>query len=131
MEWYRLEPSFASDNWSGFCPEALEYLNRANARMSLKNYEGAGEDYRTYLEKDPASPQRETIEKVLALMQNDIVAAQQAAAAAAAQAEAEAEAKAALLAQVEASLKEAAEQTQSLSAGPGDAQGYDDESELE
>ncbi|MDD1649525.1 MAG: beta-eliminating lyase-related protein, partial [Methylococcaceae bacterium] len=23
-------PHFASDNWSGFCPEALEYLVRAN-----------------------------------------------------------------------------------------------------
>jgi threonine aldolase len=31
MEMNRLDhPSFASDNWSGFCPEALEYLNRAN-----------------------------------------------------------------------------------------------------
>ena len=23
-------PQFASDNWSGLCPEALEYLIRAN-----------------------------------------------------------------------------------------------------
>jgi len=110
---------------------AYAYLNRANARMALKNYEGAGGDYRLYLEKDPDSPQREAIEKMLSLMQNDIAAAQAAAAAAAAQAKADEEAKAALLAQVEASLKEAAEQTQSLSAGPGEAQSYDDEPELE
>jgi threonine aldolase len=28
------EPQFASDNWSGLCPEALEYLIRANAGSS-------------------------------------------------------------------------------------------------
>ena len=32
MDMNRLEhPSFASDNWSGLCPEALEYLVRANS----------------------------------------------------------------------------------------------------
>jgi threonine aldolase len=25
------QPSFASDNWSGLCPEALDYLGRANS----------------------------------------------------------------------------------------------------
>lgn len=110
---------------------ASAYLNRANVRMSLKNYEGASADYRLYLARDPGSSQRSSIERLLGLLGADIAAAQKAAAEAEAQRLAAEEARKALLDQVGASLKASAEETTSLSAGSGDVQGYEDSLELE
>jgi len=110
---------------------ASAYLNRANVRMALKNYEGASADYRLYLARDPGSSQRSSIERLLDLLGADLAAAQKAAAEAEAQRLAAEEAKKALLDQVGASLKASAEETTSLSAGSGDVQGYEDSLELE
>ncbi len=102
-------------------------LNRANVRIILKDYPGASSDYGSYLNLEPASPQRPAIEALLARLNADLQAQ-----AAQAQAEEEARkaaeaARQALLASVTASLKAAAEETTSLSAGSGAVQGYGDE----
>lgn len=47
---------------------AAAMLNRANARMKSLQYEWAVDDYRTYLELDPDTGQRENIEKLIALL---------------------------------------------------------------
>jgi tetratricopeptide (TPR) repeat protein len=47
---------------------AEAYLNRANARLELELYPDAREDYVTYLQMDPLTPQRENIEKIIALL---------------------------------------------------------------
>ncbi|MBN1836896.1 MAG: tetratricopeptide repeat protein [Spirochaetales bacterium] len=44
------------------------YLNRAQARLELENYPAAREDYVSYLRMDPLTPQRENIEKIIALL---------------------------------------------------------------
>ena len=44
------------------------YLNRANARLELQSYSAARDDYVEYLRLDPATPQREPIEKLIALL---------------------------------------------------------------
>ena len=58
------------------------YLNRANARMQLKNLDGALSDYTLYLQLAPQDPQRPAIEKLMALLRKaaeDRVAAAKAA----------------------------------------------------
>ncbi len=47
---------------------AAATLNRANARMKSLQYEWAVDDYRTYLELAPETEQRENIEKLIALL---------------------------------------------------------------
>ena len=47
---------------------AAAYLNRANARLELQNYPAARDDYVEYLRLDPATPQREPIERLIALL---------------------------------------------------------------
>lgn len=48
-------------------PEAL--LNRANARLNLKNWSGAATDYREYQVALPANPQKAKIDQVIALLE--------------------------------------------------------------
>ncbi len=47
---------------------AEPYLNRANARLNLKNYQGALSDYVVYLKLKPSSSQRSQVEKMIALL---------------------------------------------------------------
>lgn len=47
---------------------AAATLNRANARMKSLQYEWAVDDYKTYLELNPETEQRENIEKLIALL---------------------------------------------------------------
>jgi tetratricopeptide (TPR) repeat protein len=51
---------------NGQLPEA--FLNRANARLEIESYPSAREDYIAYLRLDPTTPQRENIEKIIALL---------------------------------------------------------------
>lgn len=48
---------------------AKVYLNRANLRVRQEAFEGAIEDYRVYLNLEPASPQRGDIERLIALLE--------------------------------------------------------------
>ncbi len=50
------------------------YLNRANNRVELGEYQSAVDDYRVYLNLKPATEQRENIEKMIALLTNQIEA---------------------------------------------------------
>lgn len=44
------------------------YLNRANTRLQLQNYEGALGDYTLFLQLAPQDPQRPNIEKIMGLL---------------------------------------------------------------
>ena len=136
------------------------YLNRANAKVKNGELSAAIDDYGTYLDKEPGSPKREQIVKLIAFIREEFAAAdrrrimaEEAARAAelsriraeeAARAEAErrrieaeeaaraeAERRRRLLMEVTESLQAAAEDSRGLSAGTEDIQDYDSEFELE
>lgn len=107
------------------------YLNRANARLAVRDYPGARDDYGRYLELEPGSAQRASIEEVLRRLSAGIEESTRAAAEEEARRIAAAEARKALLDQVAASLKAAADETTSLSTGSGAVQGYEDELTLD
>ena len=44
------------------------YLNRANTRLQMQNYDGALGDYSLFLQLAPQDPQRPAIEKIMALL---------------------------------------------------------------
>lgn len=110
---------------------APAFLNRANALLALKDYPGAKTDYLRYLDLDPATSQRASIEELIKRLDAGIADAERAAAAAEAKKQAEAAAKKQLLDQLSTSLKDAADETTSISAGAGKAQGYGDELKLD
>lgn len=107
------------------------YLNRANARIAVKEFPLARDDYRKYLELVPDSSQRAAIEELIRRLEGGIAEATRLAAEAEAKRIADEEARKALLDQVAASLKAAADETTSLSSGSGAVQGYNDELQLE
>jgi tetratricopeptide (TPR) repeat protein len=107
------------------------WLNRANARLSTKDYAGARDDYSKYLELAPDSAQRAQIEEVVRRLSAGIDEAKRLAAEEEARKAAAEEARKALLDQVSASLKASADETKSLSSGSGAVQGYGDELKLD
>lgn len=107
------------------------FLNRANARTKLGNLRGAVADYRRYLELEPGSAQRTAIEDMIRLMGEAMATEDRKAAEAEAWRIAEAAARQAMLDEVTASLKAAAEETTSFSAGSGSIQGYGDDITLD
>jgi tetratricopeptide (TPR) repeat protein len=109
---------------------AEAYLNRANARMKLKNYHGAVGDYQFYLGLEPNSPQREKIERLIALVTASVEAEEKRAAEDEARRLAEEKRRKDLLDEVANSLKQSADETKSLSAGSEKVQGYDDDFQL-
>ena len=106
------------------------YLNRANAALRVENFESAAEDYRLYLTLRPDTPQRESIERVLAML-GDIIEDARALAAEQERVRVEAEARRkALLNQVLNSLQNASEGTTNLSAESEDVERVDVESDI-
>jgi tetratricopeptide (TPR) repeat protein len=131
----RLKKSnFADEMYSQALEQKPDYapavLSRANVRLSQKRDEEALSDYQHYLNLSPDSPQRPSIEKVIALLKGHKEDAERRAAAAAAEKAAEEERQKKLLDDVNQSLKQAAAETQGSSAGAEGAQGYDDEGTL-
>ena len=110
---------------------APSYLNRANARLAVKDYGSAREDYSRYLELDPRSPQREMIEKLVKSLDGGIAETQRIAAETEARRLAVETARKELIDRMSASLKAAADETTSISAGVGTVQGYGDEIKLD
>jgi tetratricopeptide (TPR) repeat protein len=110
---------------------APTYLNRANARLAVKEYGGAKADYRRYLELEPSSSQRGNIEELLKRLDAGIADTERAAAAIEAKKQADEAARKELLDQMSASLKAAADETTSISAGAGNVQGYGDELKID
>lgn len=86
------------------------YLNRANARLELEKYPEARQDYIDYLRQAPDTPQRENIEKIIALLGGILEQREQ-------QRLAELERQKALMNEVLNTLKNASEDTRNLSAG--------------
>jgi tetratricopeptide (TPR) repeat protein len=107
------------------------FLLRANSRLLLKDYKGAKEDYGRYLELEPGSAQRASIEALMAKLGAGIAEADRTAAAAEAKKQAEEAARKELIEKMAASLKAAADETTSLSAGVGDVQSYEHELKLD
>jgi tetratricopeptide (TPR) repeat protein len=83
------------------------YLNRANSRIKLENWDGALSDYQLYLQLAPQDPQRPQVEEVVRLLQQHI--AKQAALA-----QAEADRQKALLNDVLNSLTNASDDARNL-----------------
>jgi tetratricopeptide (TPR) repeat protein len=110
---------------------APAYLNRANARVNTRDFEGAVEDYRRFLDLEPDSPKRPQIERIAALLEDSAAEAARLAAEAEAKRLADEAARKALMDQMAASLKEAADETKSVSAGAGSVQGYGDDLKLD
>jgi tetratricopeptide (TPR) repeat protein len=110
---------------------ASAYLNRANARLSVKDYAGARDDYGRYLELEPTSPQRPIIEEMIQHLTAGIAETERAAAEAEAKKQAEEAARKEMLDKMSASLKAAADETTNLSAGAGNVQGYGDDLKLD
>jgi tetratricopeptide (TPR) repeat protein len=122
-EWY--DQAIASRSDYG-----LAYLSRAQAFLNLRDTFSAVNDYRQYLVLDPNTSQRVNIEKLIAMIEKKMADAELLKAQEAARLAAEEARRQQMLADVAASLKEAAADTESLSAGTDNAEGYSDESEL-
>lgn len=93
------------------------YLNRANARMKLDNYDGAVSDYTVYLSLKPNARQRPEIEKLMALLKEAKAETQRQAELAAEKKKQEEAKQQALLNSVLQSLDNASNSTKNLQAG--------------
>lgn len=69
-------------------------LNRGNVRLKTQNWPGAAEDYRAYQTLVPTNPQKEKIDKILAMLDQAVTESQAAALAEETRKKADAEAKA-------------------------------------
>ena len=105
---------------------ALEvaFLNRANARLELEEFQDARQDYIDYLRLDPDTPQREKIEKLIALLGQLIEEMER-------KRLEELERQKALLNEVLDTLKNASEDTRNLSAGSEEIQEEYEEIDIE
>jgi len=100
------------------------WLNRANARLQLQSYPGARTDYIEYLRLAPANPQRESIERLIALLGGMLDEAERLK-------QEELARQKALLNEVLNSLQNASEDTRNLSAGSEEIQEEYDEVDIE
>jgi tetratricopeptide (TPR) repeat protein len=102
------------------------YLNRANTRVKLEQYEKAVADYRLYLSVKPNTPQRGSIEQMIALLQDKQELAEAQRLAEEQKRKEEERKRKELLDQVLNSLEESGEETKNLSAGTGEVKEYED-----
>jgi tetratricopeptide (TPR) repeat protein len=102
----------------------VAYLNRANARLELEELQEARQDYIHYLRLDPDTPQRQNIEKLIALLGQVMEKAER-------ERQAELERQRALLDEVLNTLKNASEDTRNLSAGSEQIQEEYEEVDIE
>jgi tetratricopeptide (TPR) repeat protein len=102
----------------------VAYLNRANSRLELEEFQDARQDYIDYLRLDPDTPQRENIEKLIALLGRAIEDAER-------KRLEELERQKALLNEVLDTLKNASEDTRNLSAGSEEIQEEYEEVDIE
>jgi tetratricopeptide (TPR) repeat protein len=107
------------------------YLNRANSRIATKDYAGAQDDYKRYLELEPENSQRAAIEELIRKLGEGVAEVARQAAAEEAKKLADEAARKEMLDKMAASLKAAADETTSISAGAGEVQGYGDELKLD
>ncbi len=120
------------DAGGSYTPSAL--LNRANLELVGEKHLAALEDYENYLVMEPNAPDRETIEKIIALLSEDIEAARSAEARRLAEEARKAEEQArreALMREVLDSLSDSGDDTTSVSAGTEDIRKEFEDSLLE
>jgi tetratricopeptide (TPR) repeat protein len=120
--------SQAIDVDSAYAPA---YLNRANTLIKTGDLKEAITDYESYLALEPRSAKRPQIEKLIAFIRDEFAAEERRRILAEEAARQEAERKQRLLDEVSASLQAAVEESEGLSAGMEDVQGYEGEFELE
>jgi tetratricopeptide (TPR) repeat protein len=114
------------------------YLGRANARVKGGSLKDAIVDYELYLSLEPRSSKRPEIERLIALIREEFAAAERRKLLAEEAEREEAERQRRILAEkqrlldeVSASLQSSAEDSQGLSTGIEDVEGYEGEFELE
>jgi lipoprotein NlpI len=147
---------FLSQDWAGaeeaytaalaVDPLYLEaLLNRANTRLSAKDWAGAADDYHSYQKAAPNNPQKDKIDKVLALLDQTVMDAQAVKLAeetrkkkeeadketAAAAAAAEKQKQDEILARIRESLAGASDDSKNLSTGPSGVKSNDGDFSLE
>lgn len=109
---------------------APAYLNRANTRVKLESYEKAIADYQLYLSLKPDSPQKGSIEEMIALLKEKQELAEAKRLAEEQRRKEEERKRKELLDQVMNSLEESGEETKNLSAGTGDVKEYESEFDI-
>ena len=100
------------------------YLNRANTRIKINQLNGAAVDYTLYLKLEPQSSQRDTIEKLIQILNNLIIEEEKTK-------QEELEKQQALMNSVLNSLKNASEDTKNLSAESADIEENYEEIDIE
>jgi tetratricopeptide (TPR) repeat protein len=106
-------------------------LGRANTRLKAGSLRPALADYELYLSLEPRSPRRSQIERLIAFVHSEFAADERRKLLAEEAARAEAERQRRLLEDVAASLQSAAGDSQGLSTGAENVEGYEGEFELE
>jgi len=106
------------------------YLNRANVNVWLQEYGEAVADYRVYLSMEPRSSQKENIEKMIALLNEKILVAEQERRAAEIKQEEEERRRKALLEEFLNSLEQSGQDTERFSSGTGEVKEYEQEFDI-
>jgi len=106
------------------------YVNRANSRVELQEFEAAISDYSSYLSLDPAPQQEKEIRQMISLLRGILEEEKTRALAEEARRKEEEERQKALLDSVLSSLDDVTEDTQSLSAGAEEIEESDVELDL-
>lgn len=107
------------------------YLNRANSRLNMKMYEEALGDYRVYLAFDPENYQKESITRLIALLENKLAHEKQLKEEEEQRRLAEEKRREELLNEVLGSLKNVGDETRSVSADAERVSDYREELDLD
>ena len=107
------------------------YLNRANTRLNMKMYEEAASDYKIYLAFDPQNHQRESISKLISVLESKLSYEKQLKEEEEQRKLAEEKRRQALLNEVLGSLKNVGDETRNVSAGSEKIGDYAEDLDLE
>ena len=107
------------------------YLNRANSRLKMMNKSEAVSDYRLFLNLEPDNYQKESIEKLISLLEGEITDEKVRKEEEASRKAAEEERRKALLEDILNSLEDVGNETKNISADSEKIENYEEELELE
>ena len=107
------------------------YLNRANSRLKMMNKSEALSDYRLFLNLEPENYQKESIEKLISLLEGEITSDRIKKEEEEARKIAEEERRKALLEDILNSLEDVGSETKNISAESEKIEDYEEELELE
>ncbi len=106
------------------------YLNRANTRLNMQMYEDAVADYKVYLALDPQTYQRESILKLIGILEGRLAHEKQLKEEEEQRRLAEEQRRQELLNEVLGSLKNVGDETRNVSAGSEKISDYEEELDL-